>query len=84
MPRARPRPSEETSLSVAYFGPPVSRPLGLPLPPFVCLFEDRDTFGPVVAVVVDLDVLPGLVARVAAELVEIGPHIARVVVVASE
>ena len=36
------------------------------------------------AVVVDLDVLPGLVARVAAELVVIGPNIARVVVVASD
>ena len=36
------------------------------------------------AVVVDLDVLPGLVARVAAELVIVGPHGARVVVVAPE
>ena len=51
-----------------------------------CLFEDQDcTFGrPVVAEVVDLDVLPGLVARVAAKLVVIGPHIAGIVVVASE
>ena len=56
----------------------IFRPLSLPIHPFVC------TFRAVVAVVVDLDVLPGLVARVAAELVIVGPHRAGVVVVAPE
>ena len=80
---------EKTSLSVAYLGPPVTRPASRVIwrPPPFCLFEVGclATLGrPVVAEVVDLDVLPGLVAGVAAELVVIGPHRARVVVVASD
>ena len=66
-------------------GRPASRVIWRP-PPF-CLFEVGclATLGrPVVAEVVDLDVLPGLVAGVAAELVVIGPHRTRVVVVASD
>ena len=62
-----------------------SRLLGAASP--FCLFEvgRLATLGrPVVAEVVDLDVLPGLVAGVAAELVVIGPHRARIVVVASD
>ena len=85
---------EKTSLSVAYLGPPVTRSVGRPVgylarpPPFVCLKSVGSWLAtlcrPVVAEVVDLDVLPGLVAGVAAELVVIGPHRARVVVVASD
>ena len=83
MPRASAALGRDIALCCIFRAAGQSQSASLPLPPFVCLFEDRDTFRPVVAVVVDLDVLPGLVARVAAELVVIGPHSARVVVVAS-